>query len=274
MMNPQARFRFTAIMSTALLVTATIMSVISDIKSLSDKVHFFPIIVAAVTLLGLVAAVLMWMNYREAIRLAETGVSQKTDGIAIEEPRADSQLLKKLKMQVAREGTSEVDIGGLALRSNFFKIGSEFNEVLLLALQKNRQLQVRIWLLDPRPPAVAIAMREMAERRRSDGMLQNTCLESLESLREIVLRIWKDQGRRRPTVVLVDKVAITHSIFRVDDEMVVCPYLQHGTGNASPTFHLRKGDQWFAMYKTQFDRCFEMHSMNVFPPDEDLTSSV
>jgi hypothetical protein len=79
---------------------------------------------------------------------------------------------------------------------------------------------------------------------------------------------------RRPGVVLVDKVAIPHFIFRVDDKMVVSPYLQHGTGNYSPTIYLKKGDRWFDIYKSQFESCYTMHSDNLYPSDEELNESI
>ena len=79
---------------------------------------------------------------------------------------------------------------------------------------------------------------------------------------------------RRPGVVLVDKVAIPHFIFRVDDKMVVSPYLQHGTGNYSPTIYLKKGDRWFDIYKSQFKSCYTMHSDNLYPSDEELNESI
>jgi hypothetical protein len=273
-MRKQTRFHISAIVSTTLLVAAGIVGVVSDLKNLSEKVHLLPVFVSVTALLGIVAAVVMWRNYHGMLAEVEHASSQSQgQNLALGESRAESDWIEDFKDVLTRKGISEIDIGGLALRSSFFRKRGAFAEKLLAILRDNKQIRVRVWLLDPRAPAEAIRMREWAEREKTDGLLQVACRESLETLREIVLTIWQEQGRRRPEVVLVNKVAITHSIFRVDKDMMVCLYLQHGTGNQSPAIRLHEGDRWFDVYKQQFEVCFHMHSAEAYPPDADLAAA-
>jgi hypothetical protein len=263
--NSSNKFTTAAVAGSIFVGVATILEVMGAVSHLSERMHAIPIITVVLDAAFVVAFVTMWQGYREA-----TGL--RSD-IALGKSRGEVEFIAALKSRICAGGISEVDIGGLALRANFFKTRVKFAEDLLGALRNDKRLRVRIWLLDPRPSAQAIRMREMAERERDDGLLKEACSESLETLRKIVTTVWNEQKQRRPEVVLVEKIAITHFIFRVDDEMLVCPYLQHGTGNSSPAVFLKKGDRWFDVYRQQFDICFDMHSDNSFPTNDELDSA-
>lgn len=262
----------TVVASTSVAVAA-VFGFLAAVKDLVEKIHFLGVAIVVLVLAFVIATVIMWRGYWEAMQDFEAKARQGENSISLGKSRGESDMIGKLKSQIKTGAVTQVDIGGLALRANFFKNHQEFGDDLLRLLRENKNVRVRIWLLDPRSSAHAIRMREMAEREKSDGLLQEACRESLETIRRIVLCIWKEQSKRRPEVVLVDKVAITQFIFRVDDEMLVCHYLQHGTGNASPTTYLKKGDRWFDIYKRQFELCFEMHAANLYPSEEELTDA-
>src|ERR1700681_4049518 len=190
-MDVKRKFRISAIVSTTLLVVAGIVGVVSDLKNLSEKIHFLPVGLALVALGGVVAGALMWKSYLDAMREIERNRNQRPSGfVALGMARGEAELSREVRRMMQKKGISEIDIGGLALRANFFRKRSPFSEQLLLLLRNNKQARVRVWLLDPRSEAVK--MREVAERQKKDGLLQVACRESLESLRDIVLTIWRE----------------------------------------------------------------------------------
>jgi hypothetical protein len=270
--NSRKKFTVGTIVASTCVGVATLFGFVAAVTDLLAKIHLTLIAFTAVGAAFVIATIVMWRGYIEALHDLEANTAQTKSDMLLGKSRLQSDAIALLKSRVKTGPISEIDIGGLALRSNFFKNHSEFGDDLLLALRRSRELKVRIWLLDPR--SKAIEMREMAEREKSQGMLQQACEESLETIRKIVDSLWNEQRQRRPQVVLVDKIAITQFIFRVDDEMVVTPYLQHDTGNSSPTIFLKKGDRWFDVYKRQFESCFSMHSDNLYPPDEELSEPV
>jgi hypothetical protein len=270
-MSAPRKFTIGTIAASTCLAVAALFEFLSAFTHLTEKIHFAPVAIIVLLSAFAVAAVIMWRGYWEAMRELETRVRQDQSVISLGKKRDESDVIEKLKARIKTGAVTEVDIGGLALRANFFKNHQEFGDDLLRVLRENKNVRVRIWLLDPRSSAHAIRMREMAEREKSDGLLKEACRESLETIRKIISSIWQEQHKRRPEVVLVDKVAITQFIFRVDEEMLVCFYLQHGTGNSSPTTYLKKGDRWFDVYKRQFELCFEMHADNLYPSEAELT---
>lgn len=272
-MSAPRKFTLGTIAASTFLAVAALFEFLSAVTHLSEKIHFLGVAIVVVVSAFAIAAVIMWRGYWEAMRGFEASARQNENAISLGKSRAESDLIGRLKSRVKTGAVTEVDIGGLALRANFFKNRQGFGDDLLRVLRENKNLRVRIWLLDPRPSANAIRMREMAEREKSESLLKEACRESLETIRKITLCIWKEQNKRRPEVVLVDKIAITHFIFRVDKEMLVCHYLQHGTGSESPITYLKEGDRWFDVYKNQFELCFEMHADNLYPSEEELTDA-
>jgi hypothetical protein len=265
-MKPRTRLIWLVISTTLFVVTAVI-SFVSDVKSLSEKLHWLPFVVAVMALAGIVTTVSIWIYYERALRDSQSVASEGGTSQVLGPAREGSDFQGKVMQVMQRPGIREIDIGGLALRSPYFRKDGPFSRRLLDLLKTNSHLKVRIWLMDPK--SMSLKLREAAEDV-VENRLRSTCTETLETLKSIVRKIWKEQGVRRPTVVLVDKVAIMNSIFRVDGEMWVTLYLQHGTGSRSPMVRLEKEDFWFDIYKQQFETCLSMHMGNLYPSQEEL----
>lgn len=268
MMNPKEKFGIAAVGSSALLLLTSIVGALANIKDVREllQLNYISVSIGLLALGGIIVNFMLWRNYKEATR--EFALVSYDKGIALGARRSEIEIAKKIREMTQNKNISEIDIGGLALRANFFAKTAEFRHWLFDFLKENKHVKVRIWLLDP--SSSACIQREIAERGMKGAHLQVACQESLETLKDIVVGIWKDQNERRPNVVLVNQVAITHFIFRVDTQMIVCPYLQHTTGNNSPTFYLRDGNYWFSVYKKQFDTCFEQNASNQYPPEASL----
>jgi hypothetical protein len=256
-------FRRSIIIYQSILVVVAVIGAASSLINISNKIPFLVTVSGVVLITGVVVAYQMWKSYDNALQEAA-----QRERVSLGKARAEVGLSASIQQMLQKTEIAEIDIGGLALRSNLFRKGGRFSEELLALLRKNRQVKVRVWLLDPR--SNARRMREIAERQKEDGLLQQAGLESLEMLRDIVLTIVKEQKTRRPEIVLVDRVAITHFILRVDNVMFVTNYLQHNTGNASPTVQLKNGDDWFDEFKKQFELCFKLHSANLYPSQEEM----
>lgn len=264
----QSRSKFLwVVISTSLFAIVGIVGFIADIKTLSDKFHWLPLFIAVLALAGIAITITLWVHYeKERQRILVSIKSGSTSG-SLGLPREELDLQNKVLEIMRKPGIHEIDLGGLALRTPYFRKDSAFSRRLLELLKTRNNLVVRIWLLDPK--SSGLKLREAAEAVVGNR-LAATCTESLETLNSIVQIIWKEQKKRRPTVVLVDKIAVMHSIFRVDNEMWVTLYLQHGTGGRSPVIHLTREDYWFEIYKEQFDKCFDMHKGNEYPAQEEL----
>lgn len=255
------------VISTSLFAIVGIVGFIADIKTLSDKLHWLPLFTAVLALAGIAITITLWIHYEKERRKILASVKSGSTSGCLGLPREELDLQNKVLETMRKPGIREIDLGGLALRTPYFRKDSAFSRRLLELLKTNNNLAVRVWLLDPK--STGLKLRETAEAVVGNR-LGATCTESLETLNSIVQTIWKEQKKRRPTVVLVDKVAVMHSIFRVDNEMWVTLYLQHGTGGRSPIVHLTSEDDWFESYKEQFDKCFDMHKGNKYPTQEEL----
>jgi hypothetical protein len=257
-MKAQKSVKWTGIASAALLTVNAILAVVTDLSHLSERFRFITLVFALLSLAGLAFCLEMWRRYSIAMReIAEGGGNSLAPGL----PRPE--MLKRIQEMLQKPRIREIDIGGLALRSVFFKWNGEFSSWLLKFLGENTNATVRVWLFDPNSKVCAV--RQLGESEVKDGILKAECRESLETLKVISSKLGQHEKEGRLKVVLVDRVAINEFIFRVDDEMVVSLYLQHGTGSGSPTFFLREGNPWFGVFRREFELCFNMHIENVYP---------
>lgn len=156
----------------------------------------------------------------------------------------------------------QIDLLGLSLRSTFFKRHSAFVEFLESRDGSGQPLNVRVCICGP--DSMTASQREVAERQTPGDHLRAAIMESLETIRSIVDAPARSSSTKLSTV-LVDDIAITHSIMRFDDVMFVTFYRQHGTGRESPTIRLMNGDPWFKAFADEFDRTFDTHLHTRFP---------
>lgn len=264
-MQPQKNVKFTVVAAATLLILSNILAVAAALLHLFEKFHFLPSMILLISTTGLVFCLLTWRNYRIVVE----GNTEGGHGLAPGLPRPE--MLDRIQAMLDRPRIHEIEIGGLALRSVFFRWNGQFSDWLLKFLRENTNAIVRVWLFDPNSSACDV--RQLGESEVKDGILKAECRESLQTLKGIISKLRKDQ-KGRLKVVLVDRVAINEFIFRVDDEMVVSLYLQHGTGSVSPTFFVRKENPWFDIFKKEFELCFNMHRENVYPPVGHLEGEV
>jgi hypothetical protein len=240
----------------------TAVEVLANVLDLFDRFSWLWVTVLSANVAALLAvAYVVWRSDLSADDRLALGLTRKEADARV------SSLLKAVDIRQCRE----IDIMGLVLRREMFKRDSEFSRWLLGCLRANQNVRVRIMLLDPRQTRL-IALRERAERGRDGpGFLAASVNESLETLRDLVSAVWKEQRARRPQIVLVTDVAIQQWLLRIDDQMLAAPYLQHKTGASSPVFALkRQAGPWFDVFQEQFEKCFAMHQHNVFPLQEEL----
>lgn len=241
---------------------ADVMAVFLDLFDRFPGMQF-ALVIANVLVLVAIASVLWQAASTEAGLVL--GMTRK------EAEARTAALLKEVDVRKCLE----IDIMGLALRRELFKRDSDFSKWLLECLRTNRRVRVRIMLLDPDRTQL-LALRERAERDRgTPDFLAASVKDSLATLRDLTTSVWKEQKLRRPEIVLVTEVVIQQWLLRIDDQMLVAPYLQHKTGASSPVFALKKdASPWFDVFQEQFDKCFAMHQDNVFPRRDELEREV
>src|SRR5205823_2458105 len=183
--------------STTLFAVVGIVGFLADLKTLTEHLHWAKVVIAVLALAGITASISLWLHYEKALkRYVKSGKPVEAN---LGPPRGKIDLQNLALTMLQKPGIHEIDIGGLALRTPYFKKGGEFSEQLEKLVRADPKLKVRIWLLAPK--STPLILRELAEEI-PENRLGTTCLESLETLTAMIQKHWREQGKRSPNVVL------------------------------------------------------------------------